>query len=102
MPNGLPGMDLTSTSLPGGLLGSSGGAGLGGATLPLTLLLALLPALFGQNRGQKDMNELIKYLKPSQPLYMSPNLPQIDEASMRAVLNQLSRSGGGWGWPSGI
>lgn len=101
MPNGLPGMDLTSTSLPGGLLGSSGGAALGGATLPLTLLLALIPALFGQNRGQRDMTQLLKYLKPSQPMYMSPNLPQVDEATLKAVMNQMSRSGGGWGWPSG-
>ena len=100
MPNGLPGMDLTSTSLPEGLLGSSGGAALGGATLPLTLLLALLPALF-PNRGQKDMSRLIDYLKPSQPMYMSPNLPQVDEATLKAVMNQMSRTQGGWGWPSG-
>jgi len=71
------------------------------ATLPLTLLLALLPALFGRNRGQRDMSELLKYLKPSQPMYMSPNLPQVDEATLKAVMNQMSRSGGGWGWPSG-
>jgi len=40
-------------------------------------------------------------LKPSQPMYMSPNLPQVDEATLKAVMNQMSRSGGGWGWPGG-
>lgn len=73
----------------------------GGVSLPLTLLLALIPALFGQNRGQRDMTNLIKYLKPTQPMYMSPNLPQVDEATLKAVMNQMSRSGGGWGWPGG-
>ena len=47
------------------------------------------------------MTSLIKYLKPSQPMYMSPNLPQVDEATLKAVMNQMSRTGGGWGWPSG-
>ena len=98
-------LDLTSTLGGTGttdLFGSAAGAGaLGGATLPLTLLLALIPALFGQNRGQRDMTSLIKYLKPSQPMYMSPNLPRVDEATLKAVMNQMSRSGGGWGWPSG-
>ena len=97
----LAGMDLTSTSLPGGLLGSSAGAGLGGATLPITLLLALIPALFGQNRGQRDMTKLIDYLRPKEPMYMSPNLPQVDKSALAAVMNQLGRSGGGWGWPGG-
>jgi hypothetical protein len=73
----------------------------GGVSIPLTLLLAFLPALFGQNRGQRDMNELIKYLKPSQPMYMSPNLPQVDAASLKAVMNQLGRTNQGWGWPGG-
>jgi len=78
-----------------------GAASMNPATLPLTLLLALLPALFGQNRGQRDMTNLIKYLKPSQPMYMSPNLPQVDESALRAVMNQLGRTNQGWGWPSG-
>ena len=70
------------------------------ATLPLTLLLSILPALFGQNRGQRDMSDLIQYLKPSQPMYMSPNLPQMDKTTLNAVLNQFGRTKN-WGWPSG-
>ena len=106
MPTLGPGLlDLTSTLGGTGttdLFGSAAGAGaLGGATLPLTLLLALIPALFGQNRGQRDMTSLIKYLKPSQPMYMSPNLPQVDEATLKAVMNQLGRTNQGWGWPGG-
>lgn len=73
----------------------------GGATIPLTLLLALIPALFGQNRGQRDMTKLIDYLRPKQPMYMSPNLPAVDKSALAAVMNQLGRSGGGWGWPGG-
>lgn len=73
----------------------------GGVSIPLTLLLAFLPALFGQNRGQRDMRDLIKYLKPSQPMFMSKNLPAVDESAFNAVLNQLSRTQGGWGWPGG-
>lgn len=86
----------------GGIL-SGGLSALGGsnpATLPLTLLLSLLPALFGR-RGQADMTSLIKYLKPSQPLYMSPNLPQIDKAALNAVLNQMGQTQN-WGWPTGM
>ena len=79
---------------------ASAGGGSNLATLPLTLLLSLIPALFGQ-RGQKDMSELIRYLKPSQPMYMSPNLPQVDEATLKAVMNQLGRTNQGWGWPGG-
>jgi hypothetical protein len=47
------------------------------------------------------MTSLIKYLKPTQPMYMSPNLPQADEATLKAVMNQMSRTQGGWGWPGG-
>lgn len=68
-------------------------------TLPLTLLLSVLPSLFGR-RGQGDMTSLIRYLRPKQPLYMSPNLPQVDEAALNAVLNQMGRTQD-WGWPGG-
>lgn len=84
-------LDMTST------LGNTAGAN--PWTLPLTLILSLLPALFGR-RGQKDMSSLINYLKPSQPLYMSPNLPAVDEAALNAVINQMSRTQD-WGWPGG-
>jgi len=68
-------------------------------TLPLTLLLSLLPSLFNP-RGQRDMSSLIQYLKPKQPLYMSPNLPGLDATTYNAVLNQLARTQN-WGWPTG-
>ena len=87
-------LDTTST------LGDASGIAAGAAspwTLPLTLVLSLLPSLFGR-RGQKDMTSLIHYLKPTQPLYMSPNLPQVDDAALKAVLNQMSRTQN-WGWP---
>jgi len=96
-------MDLTGGALtapPSFDLSGAAGGGSNPYTLPLTLLLALLPALF-PNRGQKDMSRLIDYLRPSQPMYMSPNLPQVDEATLKAVMNQMSRTQGGWGWPSG-
>lgn len=93
-------LDTTSTlGNVGGIL-SGGLSALGGsnpATLPLTLLLSLLPALFGR-RGQADMTSLIKYLKPAQPLYMSPNLPGVDKAALNAVLTQMNRTQD-WGWP---
>lgn len=107
MSNGLPGLppiggtpwDTTALGPATSILGTVAG-GANPATLPLTLLLALLPALFGQNRGQRDMRDLIKYLKPTEPMYMSPNLPQVDEATLRAILNQSQRTQN-WGWPSG-
>jgi len=82
-------------------LGAPDAAASGGATLPLSLLLALIPALFGQNRGQRDMRDLIAYLKPTEPLYMSPNLPAVDKSALAAVMTQLGRTQGGWGWPGG-
>ena len=79
----------------------SGAAAAGGAAnpalLPLTLLLSILPSLFGR-RGQRDMSSLIQSLRPQQPLYMSPNLPAVDEAALKAVLNQMGRTQD-WGWP---
>jgi len=90
-----------SFDLSGGLEGIAGITGGGNpAMLPLTLLLSLIPALFGQNRGQRDMRDLIAYLKPTEPLYMSPNLPQVDEATLKAIMNQMSRTQN-WGWPGG-
>ena len=96
-------MDPTGGALlapPSFDLSGVAGGGMNPATLPLTLLLALIPALFGQNRGQRDMRNLIAYLKPTEPLYMSPNLPQVDEATLKAIMNQMSRTQN-WGWPGG-
>lgn len=105
MPQELTGgalLDTTSTlgDSAGILSGAAAAAGSANpALLPLTLLLGILPSLFGR-RGQKDMTSLIRYLRPTQPLYMSPNLPQVDEAALKAVLNQMGRTQD-WGWPGG-
>ena len=102
-PTGGPLLDTSSTLGAGPMsdalsfLGGAGGAATSPWTIPLTLLLSFLPSLFGR-RGQKDMTSLIQYLKPTQPLYMSPNLPQVDDAALKAVLNQMSRTQN-WGWP---
>lgn len=96
---------LDTTSTLGDAAGIASGAAAAGAgaaspwTLPLTLVLSLLPALFGR-RGQGDMTSLIRYLRPKQPMYMSPNLPQVDEAALNAVMNQMGRTQN-WGWPGG-
>lgn len=95
---------LDTTSTLGDAAGIASGAEAVGAaaspwTLPLTLLLGILPSLFGR-RGQRDMTSLIRYLRPTQPLYMSPNLPAVDEAALKAVLNQMGRTQN-WGWPGG-
>ncbi len=102
-PTGGPLLDTGSTLGAGPLsdamsfLGGAGGAATSPYTLPLTLLLSFLPALFGR-RGQKDMTSLINYLKPTQPIYMSPNLPALDKTTYNAVINQLGRTQN-WGWP---
>ncbi len=95
---------LDTTSTLGDAAGIAAGAeAVAGAAnpwmLPLTLLLGILPSLFGR-RGQKDMTSLISYLRPKQPLYMSPNLPDVDKAALNAVLNQMNRTQD-WGWPGG-
>ncbi len=86
-----------------GIAAGGGAAALAGAsspwTLPLTLLLGILPSIFGR-RGQKDMTSLIQYLRPKQQLYMSPYLPEVDKAALNAVLNQMGQTSG-WGWPGG-
>lgn len=93
----LTGGALTAPATPG--TAAAAASGMSPYTLPLTILLSLLPALFG-NRGRADMKRAIAYLKPKQPMYMSPNLPMMDQTTMNAILNQLGRTQN-WGWPGG-
>jgi len=102
----LPGI----SSLPGLQAAGAAGGGLPWKTL-LPILLSFFSSGFLGGGNDPEVDAILKRLEMQKsmqglqglglnPPYQSPNLPQLDEVTLQAILNQMDRSKN-WGWPGG-
>ena len=100
---GLSGLFNTAGTAATGAAGAAAGGLPWGILLPIAL--SFFTSLFGENEEDKkredalEMQKLLQQMGLNQP-YQSPYLPGMDKVSVKAILNQLGRSGN-WGWPEG-
>ena len=100
-----------------GLFNTAGtaAAGAAGGGLPWKIMLPMLLSLFSSGflggGNDPEVDAILKKLEMQKsmqglqglglnPPYQSPNLPQLDEVTLQAILNQMNRSKN-WGWPGG-
>lgn len=101
-----------------GALGGAGAAagaagGLFGVpwSIAIPILFSVLGAtgIFGGGNEEEEAMKRALTMKQQmgslglnlQPPYQSPYMPQIDEATFRALINQMKRTSN-WGWPAGM
>lgn len=99
--------DLLGLSAGAAGADTAAGAGLlpaaatGGMTLPLSILLALIPSIF--QKRFNPLTSMINALGPIPQRYIpgANEIQGVDQAMLKAIMTQMQR-GQNWGWPEGF